>query len=139
MNEIAVIIVTRNKQLIVIAPFFNITGGLSTLSADPPIKKLIMNEGIIKFTNEGKNNFKNWKNSTYPACQTIKVVISPKGLKAPPAFAATTIFTQLILVKFLLPLPTAKTTAHIVKAVVKLSAIGDKKNDIKPVIQNNFL
>ena len=98
-----------------------------------------MNEGIIKFTSEGKNNFKNWKNSTYPACQTIKVVISPKGLNAPPAFAATTIFTQLILVKFLLPLPTAKTTAHIVKAVVKLSAIGDKKNDIKPVIQNNFL
>ena len=47
--------------------------------------------------------------------------------------------TQLMLVKFLLPLPTANTTAHIVSAVVKLSAIGDKKNEINPVIQNNFL
>ena len=98
-----------------------------------------MNAGMIKFTNEGRNNLKNWKNSTYPACQTIKVVISPKGLNAPPAFAATTILTQLILVKFLLPFPTAKTTEHIVRAVVKLSAMGDKKNAIKPVIQNNFL
>ncbi len=66
-------------------------------------------------------------------------MISPKGLKAPPALAATTILTQLILVKFLLPLPTANTTAHIVRAVVKLSAIGDRKNEMNPVIQNNFL
>jgi hypothetical protein len=65
--------------------------------------------------------------------------MSPNGLNAPPALAATTIFTQLILVKFLLPFPTAKTTAHIVRAVVRLSAMGDKKKDIKPVIQNNFL
>ena len=35
-------------------------------------------------------SLKKVKKSTIPACQTIKVVMSPNGLKAPPAFAATT-------------------------------------------------
>ena len=80
---------------------------------------------------------KNVKNSTLPACQTIKVVISPKGLNAPPAFAATTILIQAIEINFGLEMPTAITTAQRTKAVVRLSASGDIKNAITPVIQNN--
>ena len=44
-----------------------------------------------------------------PFCQTISVVISPKGEKAPPAFAATTIFIQAKQIKGLFPLATAIT------------------------------
>ena len=40
------------------------------------------------------NSVKNSKKSTRPDCQTINVVISPNGLKVPPAFEATTIFTH---------------------------------------------
>ena len=68
-----------------------------------------------------------------PACQTIRVVISPKGLKAPPAFAATTILIQPIDKNLVLPFPHANKTEHITKAVVKLSAIGERKNVIIPV------
>ncbi len=67
----------------------------------------------------------------------MSVVISPKGLKAPPAFAATTIFIQEIETKLGLPSPTTKTTAHIINAVVKLSATGEITNDKAPVNQNN--
>ena len=35
-----------------------------------------------------------------PACQTINVVMSPKGLKAPPAFAAITMFIHPIEINF---------------------------------------
>ena len=34
------------------------------------------------------------RNGITPFCQTIKVVMSPKGEKAPPAFAATTMLIQ---------------------------------------------
>ena len=53
--------------------------------------------------------------------------MSPKGEKAPPAFAATTILIQAKQIKGLLPLATAITTAHIKRAVVRLSAIGEIK------------
>ena len=65
--------------------------------------------------------------------------MSPKGEKAPPAFAATTMFIQASNINLLFPFPTAITTAHISKAVVRLSAIGDIKNDRIPVITNIFL
>ena len=48
-----------------------------------------------------------------PACHTISVVMSPKGLKAPPAFAATTIFIHPMEINFEFPLPHAMTTEHI--------------------------
>ena len=63
--------------------------------------------------------------------------MSPKGLKAPPAFAATTMFMHAIEMNFGLADPTAITTAHNTSAVVKLSARGDIKNARTPVIQNN--
>ena len=71
-------------------------------------------------------------------CQTINVVISPKGEKAPPALAATTILMQAIHIKLLFPFATAITTAHINNAVVKLSAIGDIKKESIPVITKIF-
>ena len=69
-------------------------------------------------------------------CQTIKVVMSPNGLKAPPAFAAITIFMQPIATKAVFFLATAITTAAMTRAVVRLSATGEMKNANNPVIQN---
>ena len=69
----------------------------------------------------------------------MRVVISPKGLKAPPAFAATTIFIHASATNFVCPTPTAITTAHISNAVVKLSAIGEIKKERTPVIRKTFL
>ena len=65
--------------------------------------------------------------------------MSPNGLNAPPAFAATTMFTKPIEINRALPAPTARTTAPITRAVVKLSAIGDIKNAITPVSQKSCL
>ena len=62
--------------------------------------------------------------------------MSPNGLNAPPAFAAITIFTQARLTNLGLSPATLSTTAHINKAVVRLSAIGEIKNDKIPVNQN---
>ena len=78
---------------------------------------------------------KNSWNLTRSACQTIKVVISPNGLHAPPAFAATTIFTQPTATTCGLSFATATNTAAINRAVVRLSAIGEIKNANTPVIQ----
>ena len=70
-------------------------------------------------------------------CHTISVVISPNGLNAPPALAATTILMQESMTNFLLPPPTAMTTAAISNAVVRLSAIGEIKKASRPVTQNS--
>ncbi len=78
------------------------------------------------------------KKSITPFCQTIRVVISPNGLNAPPALAATTMLIHASATNFLCPTPTAITTAHISNAVVKLSAIGEMKKDRTPVIQKTF-
>ena len=72
-------------------------------------------------------------------CQTIKVIMSPKGEKAPPAFAATTMLIHAKQIKGLFPFATAMTTAHINNAVVRLSAIGEIKKDKIPVIIKIFL
>ena len=88
---------------------------------------------------DGMKILKKSKKETKPLCQTIKVVMSPNGENAPPAFAETTILIIPIVIKFLLPLPTTNTTVPRIKAVVRLSAIGDRKKAITPVIQNIFL
>ena len=64
--------------------------------------------------------------------------MSPNGLNAPPALAATTMFAAAMATNRGCPLPTAITTAHITSAVVRLSAIGDRKKAMMPVIQNTF-
>jgi hypothetical protein len=84
------------------------------------------------------NSRKKVWNGMMPFCQTISVVMSPKGLKAPPALAATTILMQPSTTKRGLSAPTAITTAHISSAVVRLSATGEMKKARKPVIQNSL-
>ena len=128
-----------NSPTIVQAPG-NIFGFSSSESGVPSgTAKCIMIAGTNQFTREGTNKTKNCKNSTCPFCQTIKVVISPNGLNAPPALAAITIFIQPITTNARLSAATAITTVAISSAVVKLSAIGDKQNEITPVIQKIFL
>jgi len=65
--------------------------------------------------------------------------MSPNGLNAPPAFEATTILTMAIETKRGLLEPTANTTAPMISAVVRLSAIGEMKNAKNPVIQKSCL
>ena len=84
-----------------------------------------------------KSRKKVW-NGTIPFCQTIRVVMSPNGLKAPPALAAMTMLMQPRATKRGLSAPTAITTAHINNAVVRLSATGEMKKARKPVIQNSL-
>ena len=64
--------------------------------------------------------------------------MSPKGLHAPPAFAATIIFTNAGTINALLPLLTANATVDMRSALVRLSANGDKKNVMIPVAQNSL-
>ena len=65
--------------------------------------------------------------------------MSPNGLKAPPALAATTILIQATAINLWLSPATAITTVAISNAVVKLSATGEMKNAIKPVSQKMVL
>jgi len=81
---------------------------------------------------------KNSKNSTLPACHTIKVVMSPNALHAPPALAATTRLMQAMATNFALPAPTASTTPDMINAVVRLSSTGERKNASVPVSQNSW-
>ena len=60
-----------------------------------------------------------------PFCHTIKVVMSPNGLNAPPAFAATTMLMQESATKRGASRPSAIATAHMTSAVVRLSATGE--------------
>lgn len=44
---------------------------------------------MTRLIRDGMNSVKNSRKETMPFCQTITVVISPNGLNAPPALAAT--------------------------------------------------
>ena len=99
----------------------------------------MISAGTKKFTNEGRNKAKNSENLITPFCQTIKVVMSPNGLNAPPALAATTTLMQERVTNFDSPLATAMITAHMTKAVVKLSATGEIKKAHSPVNQKIIL
>ena len=94
---------------------------------------------FFKFTTDGTKILKKSKNETNPRCQTISVVISPNGEKAPPALAATTMLIRPGTTKALLPRPATITTVPSIRAVVKLSAIGERKKAIIPEIINIFL
>lgn len=100
-------------------------------------KRKRIEAGTSQFTNDGTSNKKNcWNSTSSPFCRTIKVVISPKGLKAPPALAATTTLTHAMTTNLVLDLPADIITVDISKAVVRLSAKGERQNEITPVIQN---
>ena len=65
--------------------------------------------------------------------------MSPNGLHAPPALAATIIFTKAGTMNFPFPLLTASATVDISRALVRLSARGESKNVMSPVAQKSFL
>ena len=94
--------------------------------------------GTRKLTKAGMNNTKNCSNFTNSACHIIRVVISPKGLKTPPALEAITIFIQAILINFKSLGATLSTIAHISMAVVKLLANDEITKANKPVTQNKL-
>ena len=81
--------------------------------------------GTSQLIKDGMNSGKKSANGTSPFCQTISVVMSPNGLNAPPAFAATTMLMQATETNFGFFSPIAITTAPITSAVVKLSATGE--------------
>ena len=91
--------------------------------------------GMSQFTREGKKRTRNCSNGTTPFCHTMSVVMSPNGLKAPPALAATTMLIQAAAMKRLCPGPAAMATAPMTSAVVRLSAMGERKKAKRPVHQ----
>ena len=96
-----------------------------------------MTAGTSQFTTDGTNRAKKSPNASLPSCQTINVVMSPNGLKAPPALAATTVETAVMVTKRGLSRPKARTTAPITSAVVRLSSTADRKKAKIPVSQNS--
>jgi hypothetical protein len=95
--------------------------------------------GTNQLTSDGNSKAKNSKKVTLPFCHTISVVMSPKGVKAPPAFAATTTLMQARATNAGDFAPTARTTEPMTSAVVRLSSTPDRKKDSRPVSQNNCL
>ncbi len=134
--ETAIIMVRINSTTTTTAPCFKCAS--SCIGSGLPVGRANDNNVAVtnQFTTDGTSSAKNSANCTCPFCQTISVVMSPNGLKAPPALAATTILIQARAMKrWSLP-PTDITTVDINNAVARLSATGDIKKAIPPVIQN---
>ncbi len=129
--------VTMNRATITPPPFLIRTSPLAAGGVPRATAKCMMVAGINQFTSDGRNRWKNPQKSMIPRCHTIRVVMSPKGLNAPPALAATTMLMQASETNLGLSRPTASTTAHITSAVVRLSMIGDRQNASTPVVQNS--
>lgn len=89
----------------------------------------MMAAGITKLMMAGINREKKSPKGTTPFCHTNSVVISPKGLNEPPALEATTTLMQDKATNRGLPLPIAKITEPISKAVVRLLHAEEIKND----------
>ena len=107
-------------------------------AAAPAPRSACSAAGTSKLTTDGTKRRKKSKKSTTPACQTISVVMSPNGLNAPPAFAATTMLMKAIATKRGLPPPTAITTAPMTSAVVRLSRHRREEEREQPVTQNSW-
>ena len=132
----AVAMVAMNRKMVTKPPFFTRTASASGAGLPFSTAKPMMKAGTSQFTSAGMNRLKNSAKGRMPRCQTIRVVMSPKGLKAPPALAPTTMLMQARATNFGLSPPTAMTTAPITSAVVRLSATGEMAKARSPVIQN---
>ena len=137
-TPMAVAMVTANRAMARRAPTFMVT--TRSLAAGPPggTAKCMIAAGMTAFIKAGRNNVRKAWNGTTPFCQTIRVVMSPNGLKAPPALAATTILMQDNATNLGAAVPAAMDTADITSAVVRLSANGEITNDKPPVSQNSL-
>ena len=134
--------VPRNKQMTSTAPGFKRELARSSSDAFWGAPSLtygcIKHAGTTQLTMLGIRRRGKSASDSVPRCHTMSVVKSPKGLNAPPEFAATTMFTQHIATYSGSPLPTAETTAPIRTAVVRLSAIGDSQKATVPVTQKQL-
>src|SRR5690625_7997368 len=75
--------VKRKRNRIRRAPRLSSTSSYKALGLRFSIAKLMMAAGTTKFTTAGRKRYRNPATSIMPACHTIKVVMSPKGLKTP--------------------------------------------------------
>ena len=130
--------VRPNKPTTTQPPYLTSTSSLMGSGLSTGTAKLIMPAVTTQLVMEGSTSTKNSWNCTWPACQIISVVMSPKGLNTPPALAATTTLMQPRTTKRVLSPPIETTTAAISRAVVRLSAKGDMAKEIRPVIQNSL-
>jgi hypothetical protein len=130
-------IVAANNKAMRRAPGFSATRSACGAGRPRGTAKCMIKAGTMKFTTDGTNSRKKSANATSPFCHTIRVVMSPNGLNAPPALAATTMLTQDSATKPGISRPSAMTTAHITSAVVRLSAKGEITKASPPVAQNN--
>jgi hypothetical protein len=96
------------------------------------------NAVINHHKNADGNNVTKSINVAFQAVHAIRVVISQNGDQAHPALAATTILIADGTKNFG-SLHNEIITVDKIKAVVRLSAIGDRKKAINQIIQNNFL
>mmetsp|Transcript_47227 Transcript_47227/g.75623 ORF Transcript_47227/g.75623 Transcript_47227/m.75623 type:complete len:251 (+) Transcript_47227:105-857(+) len=130
--------VARNSSITSTAPGNSRTVSPSTRGGTASLMYgFIRHAGTSQFTADGMSSLGNSSSCSFPFCHTMRVVRSPKGEKAPPALAATTMFTQHIATYSCSPWPRLETTAPISTAVVRLSAMGESQKAIRPVIQKH--
>src|SRR5690606_8944443 len=127
--------VKTNSAIASSAPSFRCTSSCNGGGVIAGTANDISSAGTNQLTSDGRNNRKKSANGTMFFCHTINVVTSPKGLKAPPALAATTTLIQPTATNFSCVPPTASTITPITSAVVILSATGEMKNASRPVSQ----
>jgi len=137
-KETAVAIVNAKNTITPMAPGLGRTVSVWATGVFCGIPKCMMMAGTSQFTSDGTKSAKNSRNVTLSFCQTIRVVMSPKGENAPPAFAATTMLMKPMATNFGESLPIARTTAPITRDVVRLSSTPERKNARVPVIQNRL-
>ena len=90
--------------------------------------KYRMAVSTTQLTSAGRKSRKNCASCNLFCCHTISVVMLPKGEKAPPALAATTMDTQPMATNFGAFRPMDSTTAPMTSAVVRVSS-----NPAKPL------
>mmetsp|Transcript_7660 Transcript_7660/g.47284 ORF Transcript_7660/g.47284 Transcript_7660/m.47284 type:complete len:226 (-) Transcript_7660:824-1501(-) len=128
--------VNRNMHVTVTAPLRSLVLSVTGRGCPFPMVRDMRLAGTNQLTKEGSRSSTKSGMSSLCFCQTMSVVTSPKGLNAPPAFDATIVLMNPSTTKLGCPLPTVLMTAPIRRAVVRLSASGERKKAISPVTQN---
>ena len=135
-------IVNAPRPITTLPPFLMLTFGSAAGSkcglpagTTRTSKNAVTSQPMIEAGKSAKKSIK----GALPAAHAISVVMSPNGLHAPPAFAATTMFIAPATIKFALFLSIVKSTVERMSAVVRLSATGLIKNAKTPVSQKSLL
>ena len=94
-KEAVMEIVKRKRSATVMPPGWSCTCSPVTLAGTPAgMYMTMMAAGTSQLTMDGMMSRKNCVMWSFPRCHIMRVVMSPKGLKAPPALAATTTLMQ---------------------------------------------